>query len=126
MFFINLYENLNSLDNNLEQNVEFYDNSFIDKFIDELKSYISMTENLEQLEKISNNNFFTLDRYEDNYAVCENRTTGEMCDIPKFLIDSHAKDGDILRLENGRFKIDFKETEKQKEIVRDLIDRINE
>ena len=126
MFFINLYENLNSLDNNLEQNVEFYDNSFIDKFIDELKSYISMTENLEQLEKISDNNFFTLDRYEENYAVCENRTTGEMYDIPKFLVDSHAKDGDILRLENGKFEIDFKATEKQKEIVRDLIDRINE
>lgn len=126
MFFINLYENLNSLDNTLEQNVEFHDNSFIDKFIDELKSYISMIENLEQLEKISDNNFFTLDRYEGNYAVCENRTTGEMYDIPKFLVDSTAKDGDILRLENGKFEIDFEETEKQKEIVRDLIDRINE
>ena len=126
MFFINLYENLNSLDNTLEQNVEFYDNSFIDKFIDELKSYISLTENLEQLEKASDNNFFTLDRYEENYAVCENRTTGEMYDIPKFLVNSNAKNGDILRLENGKFEIDFEETEKQKEIVRDLIDRINE
>ena len=126
MFFINLYENLNSLDNTLEQNVEFYDNSFIDKFIDELKSYLSMTENLEHLEKISDNNFFTLDRYEGNYAICENRATGEMYDIPKFLVNSNAKDGDILRLENSKFEIDFKETEKQKEIVRDLIDRINE
>lgn len=126
MFFINLYENLNSLDNALEQNVEFYDNSFIDKFIDELKSYLSMTENLEQLEKISDNNFFTLDRYEGNYAICENRTTGEMYDIPKFLVNSNAKDGDILKLTNGKFEIDFEETEKQKEIVRDLINKINE
>lgn len=126
MFFINLYENLNSIDNALEKNVEFYDNSFVDNFIDELKSYLSITENLEQLEKTSDNNFFTLDRYEGNYAVCENRTTGEMYDIPKFLVDSHAKDGDILKLTNGKFEIDFKETEKQKEIVRDLINRINE
>ena len=125
MFFINLYENLNSIDNALEKNVEFYNNSFVDNFIDELKSYLSMTETLEQLEKASDNNFFTLDRYEGNYAVCENRATGEMYDIPKFLVDSHAKDGDILILENGKFEIDFKETEKQKEIVRNLVDRIN-
>ena len=41
MFFINLYEKLNSIDNDLEKTVEFYDNSFVDNFIDELKSYLS-------------------------------------------------------------------------------------
>lgn len=126
MFFINLYETLNSLDNTLEKNVESYDNSFIDNFIDELKIYFATANNMEQLEELSKDTLFTLDRYEANYAVCENRSTGEMYDIPKFLVNPIAKDGDILRLENGKFEIDFKETEKQKEIVKALVNRINE
>ena len=67
---------------------------------------------------------FTLDRYENNYAICENRTTGEMFDIPKSKISPDAKDGDILKFKNGIYQICHKETNTQKEFIENLFNKI--
>ena len=75
---------------------------------------------MEKLSKVPEDTLFTLDRYESDYAVCENRTTGEMFDIPRLMVDPYARDGDILKLENGKYRIDYNENEKQREISREL------
>ena len=46
-----------------------------------------------------------------------------MFDIPKSIINSSAKDGDILKLENGIYQINNIETEKQREIIKDLVEK---
>ena len=75
---------------------------------------------MEKLSKVPENTLFTLDRYESDYAVCENRSTGEMFDIPRLMVDPYARDGDILKLENGKYRIDYNENEKQREFSQEL------
>lgn len=122
--FMSLYDILNSIDLTLEKSVNFYSNSIIDNFIDELKKYLAMSDSMEKLSKVPENTLFTLDRYESDYAVCENRSTGELFDIPRLMVDPYARDGDILKLENGKYRIDYNENEKQREISQELTRRI--
>lgn len=121
MFFINFYNILNSIDKTLEKNNRNYTNSFIDNFINDLKSYFRKIDSLKKLEELPKENLFTLDRYEGEYAVCENRDTGEMFDIPKTKISPSAKEGDILRLKDNLYQIDFEETLKTKETIDNLV-----
>lgn len=121
---MSLYEILNSIDLTLEKNVNSYNNSIVDNFVDELKKNLAVADSMEKLSKVPADTLFTLDRYESDYAVCENRTTGEMFDIPRLMVDSYARDGDILKLENGKYRIDYNENEKQREFSRELTKRI--
>ena len=121
---MSLYELLNSIDLSLEKNINSYDNSIIDNFVDELKKHLAVADSMEKLSKVPEDTLFTLDRYESDYAVCENRTTGEMFDIPRLMVDPYARDGDILKLENGKYRIDYNENEKQREISRELSRRV--
>lgn len=121
---MSLYDILNSIDLTLEKSVNSYSNSIIDNFIDELKKYLAVSDSMEKLSKVPENTLFTLDRYESDYAVCENRSTGEMFDIPRLMVDPYARDGDILKLENCKYRIDYNENEKQREISQELTRRI--
>lgn len=121
---MSFYELLNSIDLSLEKNINSYDNSIIDNFVDELKKHLAVADSMEKLSKVPEDTLFTLDRYESNYAICENRTTGEMFDIPRLIVDPYARDGDILKLENGKYRIDYNENEKQREISRELTKRV--
>lgn len=121
---MSLYEILNSIDLTLEKNINSYDNSIIDNFVDVLKKHLAVADSMEKLSKVPEDTLFTLDRYESDYAVCENRTTGEMFDIPRLMVDPYARDGDILKLENGKYRIDYNENEKQREISRELTKRV--
>jgi len=125
VFYINLHEIINSIDSTLEKTVTSYNNSFADNFIDELKNYLTKSELTENFKNLPNYTLFTLDRYEGNFAVCENRTTGEMINIPKTVIDSSAKEGDILKFENDKFQINISETEKQNDFVQNLFKNKN-
>lgn len=121
---MSLYDILNSIDLTLEKSVNSYSNSIIDNFIDELKKYLAVSDSMEKLSKVPESTLFTLDRYESDYAVCENRSTGEMFDIPRLMVDPYARDGDILKLENGKYRIDYNENEKQREFSQELTRRI--
>lgn len=121
---MSLYEILNSIDLTLEKNINSYNNSIVDNFVDELKKHLAVADSMEKLSKVPKDTLFTLDRYESDYAVCENRTTGEMFDIPRLMVDPYARDGDILKLENGKYRIDYNENEKQREISRELSKRV--
>ena len=90
------------------------------KEIDELKNYLDKSEVTKNLKNIPNDTLFTLDRYEGKFAVCENRTTGKMTHIPNSIIPISAKDGDILKFENDKFKIDISETKKQNNLIQNL------
>ena len=89
-------------------------NNFIENFINELKNYLN-----------KNSNFmYTLDRFEGTFAVLENRNTKEMTDIPISNIPSNAKEGDILKLSNGSYVIDYEETSIVSDRIRDKMDNL--
>lgn len=105
MFFINLYNILNSIDNTLEKTCNNYPDSLVDGFIDELKSYLNRADCLAKLEVLPKDTLFVLDRYEGDYAVCENNSTGEMFDIPRSRVTPYAKDGDVLKLDGDMYQV---------------------
>ena len=76
-----------------------------------------LTNKLEEME-----NKFTVDRFEGNIAVLENRDTGEMININKNDLPQDAKEGSILRLNNNKYEIDVEE---QKEVEKRIKDKMN-
>lgn len=71
-----------------------------------------LTNKLEEME-----NRFTIDRFEGNIAVLENRDTGEVFNINKNELPQEAKEGTILKLNNNKYEIDLEE----QKIVEDRI-----
>lgn len=120
-----MYNFLNSLDFSLEKNVKSYNNSFANKFIDELKNHLIISDTLSKLKQLPADTLFTLDRYEENFAVCENRSTGKMLDIPKSLVASNAREGDVLLLKENMLHVSPKDTFKQRKDIEKLVNNIN-
>ena len=59
---------------------------------------------------------YIIDRFEGDFAVCENYDTEEIIDILKEKLPNDAKEGDILlKNDNENFCIDYEETKLRKE-----------
>lgn len=101
--------------NNLGKNISSdSSNNFLENFINELKSYLDK----------NSNPMFTLDRFEGDFAVLENRNTKEMTDIPISNILSNAKEGDILKLSNGSYVVDYEETRTVSDKIREKMNNL--
>lgn len=68
--------------------------------------------------------YFSIDRFEDNFAVCENRQTGELINIPISELPENAKEGSILALENGKYILDIESTKKEQKEIKNLVDNL--
>ncbi len=68
--------------------------------------------------------YYTIDRFEGDFAVCENRQTGEFVNIRKSEIPECAKEGDILLYENEKYVIDIQTTETVKNRIKEKMDRL--
>ena len=101
-----------SLNNN---NKNYHSN---DDFLNEIRNFLNKY-------NVQNNNelttYYSIDRFINNFAVCENKTTGEFINIPKKLIDSSAKAGDIIYRKNNKFIIDINQTRKEQEEIKSLV-----
>ena len=101
--------------NNLGKNISSNSsNNFIDNFINGLKNFLDK----------NSNSMYTLDRFEGDFAILENRSTKKMTDIPISNIPSNAKEGDILKLSNGSYVIDYEETSIVSDRIRDKMDNL--
>lgn len=65
---------------------------------------------------------YVIDRFEDEFAVCENRETREIINIPIDSIQKEAKEGDCIKLENETYIIDEEETRKNAERIKRKMD----
>lgn len=63
-----------------------------------------LTNKLEEMESR-----FTIDRFEGDVVVLENRNTGEMLNVNKKDIPQDAKEGTILKLNKDKYEIDVEE-----------------
>ena len=95
---LNINNNLNNNQNNFN----------INDFIKEL------TERLKIMERE-----LVVDRFENGYAVCEDRKTKEMYNIEISDLPENAKEGSVLKFENGKYVIDEK-------VEKEISDRIKE
>lgn len=100
---MNLFENIEKLiENEKEKNYSH---------INDQDKNISQDE-LELANKLDAIEEFTVDRFEGNIAVLENRKTQEMVNLKKEELPEGLKTGDIIKKINGKFYIDRIETEK--------------
>ncbi len=101
--------------NNLGKNISSNSsNNFLENFINELKNYLNK----------NSNPMYTLDRFEGDFAVLENRNTKQMTDIPISNIPSKAKEGDILKFSNGSYVVDYEETRAVSDKIREKMDNL--
>lgn len=64
---------------------------------------------------------FIIDRFEDNYAVCE-KENREMINIDVNKLPKLAKEGDVLSIDGDIITIDEDETTARKERIKKLMD----
>lgn len=78
-----------------------------------------------KLENSLNKYFlFSIDRFEGDFAVCENIETNEIVNINKSLISKNCKEGDIIKLENGVYIKDEIETQNAQEEIKNMMDNL--
>lgn len=102
---MNLFENFkNEIEENFENNIK-------DNNINIKKSKIS-EEEIELAKKLNAIEEFTIDRFEEDIVVLENRKTQEIINLKKEELPEEIKSGDILKKINGKFLVDKTETKK--------------
>lgn len=105
---MNLFENLEKLiENEKEKNSNHINNNSNNISQDELE----LANKLDAIEE------FTVDRFEGNTAVLENRKTQEMVNLKKEELPEGLKTGDIIKKINGKFYIDRIETERMEKRI---------
>lgn len=79
---------------------------------DEIQKFIKDIE--EKIKKMENEvKTYTIDRFEENIAVCEDRSTKEIINIDKKELPNNINEGDIIEYRNGNY---YKNEESQKNI----------
>lgn len=77
--------------------------------------------------KINNISIYTkfiVDRFEENFAICENKENGNYLDIPKSFISKDVKQGNIIKFENGLYIPDKETYAKEVEEIKNLANSV--
>lgn len=93
----------NNVENNMDKNINITEekSSFIEKLIQEI------------IQKLEKGKILVIDRFEGDFAVCEDRESGKMHNIEISKLPQNVKEGDVIKLKNNQYSID---EEKNKEI----------
>ncbi|MEG1875748.1 MAG: DUF3006 domain-containing protein [Angelakisella sp.] len=62
-----------------------------------------------------------IDRFEGEYAVCEQQPNGDFCKIPKVLLPRGVGEGDCLNEGEGGWVIDAAETLRRRKQAQELL-----
>lgn len=73
---------------------------------------------LELAQKLNAIEEFSIDRFEDDIAILENRITGEKKDIEKSKLPNEVKEGSIVKCINGKYIYDEELTKQEQEIIK--------
>lgn len=95
----------------LEKNIQKTTKSETVKSIQKESDQLSQEE-IELAIKLDAIEEFTIDRFEEDVAVLENRKTQEIINLKKEELPEGVKTGDILKKINGKFLADKAETKK--------------
>lgn len=76
-------------------------------------------EEIELAQKLDAIEEYTIDRFEENMVILEDRKTGKMKNIIKDKLPEGCKEGDILKCINGKYILDKEETKKVEKEIQD-------
>lgn len=66
-----------------------------------------------------------IDRFEEGYAVVEDSDTDKIFSLNRELIEDGAREGDVIALTDGVYKVDFEGTKRRRAEVLALLNRLN-
>lgn len=104
---------LNNIQENIEKKLETLKEDISDNLINEASKKLGL-----------DNEEFSLDRFEENRAILENRKTNEMIEVDSNRIPKDAKEGDILKFVDNEFKIDRELTNQKREEIKEKMNKI--
>ena len=104
---------LNNIQENIEKKLETLKEDISDNLINEASKKLGL-----------DNEEFSLDRFEENRAILENRKTNEMIEVDRNRIPKDAKEGDILKFVDNEFKIDRELTNQKREEIKEKMNKI--
>lgn len=64
---------------------------------------------------------FSIDRFEGKFAVCENLSTNEFCNILKKDLPKNCKEGSIIKYENNKYILDEESTKSKQDDVKSIV-----
>ena len=110
---LNLFENLNDRINKILEETKK------EKIIKPSNIYedeLNLAKKLDAIEE------YTIERFEENIVVLENRENQKMINVGRDKIPEGVKEGDIVRVINGKILKDEKKTEEVSERIKNKMD----
>lgn len=77
-----------------------------------------------ELNNYLKNTYYSIDRFEGDFAICENLSNNKIINIKKDLLPPNAKEGDIIKYENNQYIIDIEKTTKKQEEIKCLVNNL--
>jgi len=110
---LNLFENLND---RINKTLEKTKKEKIIKPSNIYEDELNLAKKLDAIEE------YTIERFEENIVVLENRENQKMINVGRDKIPEGVKEGDIVRVINGKILKDEKKTEEVSERIKNKMD----
>ena len=73
----------------------------------ELRNLIDLL--TKKMQTMKEESFWVIDRFEENFAICENRETKEIRKLNINQLPENLKEGNVLKLQNNKYELDLEE-----------------
>lgn len=111
-----------NIENNFSEFKNYIENSKNINFSKiNLNSFLQ--EILEKIEKLKQE-VLVIDRFEGDYAICENRQSKEFKNIQINKLPANIKEGSVIKYSNGKYEIDIQEEKKIEERIKDKMNKL--
>ena len=84
----------------------------------------NISEEMELAKKLDAIEEYSVDRFEGEYAVLENRKTNEIKNVKKDMLPENIKEGSILQYVNGKYTYNEELTKEETNKIRDKMNKL--
>lgn len=120
----------NNFDNNIGINADKISSTrhmLITRLIENLKQRLKSEKTENNDAEIENQNItLVIDRFESNFAICENHETGEMLNIEKQKLPDNISEGDVIKIIDNEYIIDEQARKEIEERIKRKVSNIFE
>lgn len=107
MPILNNNENLNMQNENSNSNDLIKNQLSFTDVKHELRNLIDLIN--KRMKTIEEGSIWVVDRFEENFAICENRETKEIRKINLKELPENLKEGNVLKLQSNKYELDLEE-----------------
>ena len=84
----------------------------------------NISEEMELAKKLDAIEEYSVDRFEGEYAVLENRKTNEIKNVKKDMLPENIKEGSILQYVNGKYTYNEELTKEETNKIKDKMNKL--